>query len=159
MERYFRDNKILFWILVGIAFLVLIYFLFTKSGDEGKKADKTSPPKTVMQALLSDVSGGAGSGMANKTLDQGFFINTVNAKLPKPPQGFFYEGWLARGKPGDADFNIFPTGKLKLVAAEGPFWILFFRDKVDRSDHYNVVITLEKEDDTKPEKHILEGNF
>ncbi|MFZ5933200.1 MAG: anti-sigma factor [Patescibacteria group bacterium] len=113
-------------------------------------------PEDVDRAELKDVSGGTGSGIATRKYENGKFSHTVLADLLDPTPGTFYEGWLVRGKEGDANFASISTGALR-VAKGG--YILEFESAKDYSDYQGVVITLEKVSDSKPETHILEGSF
>ncbi len=113
-------------------------------------------PEDVERIELKDVSGGEGSGLATRKFEAGKFTHIVLADLPEPSTGFFYEGWLVRGKQGDPDFSTILTGKLRI--AKGGYLLDFESDK-DYSDYKQVVVTLEKVDDRNPETHILEGSF
>jgi len=113
-------------------------------------------PEDVEKADLTDVSGGDGSGIATRKLEAGLFSHTVLADLPDPTPGTFYEGWLVRGREGEANFAFISTGKLGI--AKGGY-LLEFSSRTDYSDYTGVVVTSEKVDDKKPETHILEGSF
>lgn len=113
-------------------------------------------PEDVERADLNDVSGGTGSGIATRKYDGGRFTHAVLADLPDPVAGYFYEGWLVRGKEGDANFAFISTGKMR-VAKGG--YLLEFNSSTDYSAYSGVVVTLERVDDKKPETHILEGSF
>lgn len=119
-------------------------------------------PEDVDKAELKDVSGGTGSGIATRKFvptERGKtaqFSHMVLADLPDPLAGTFYEGWLVRGKEGDPNFDYLFTGKMRI--AKGGY-LLEFNSTKDYSDYKGVVVTLEKVDDKKPEKHILEGSF
>jgi hypothetical protein len=113
-------------------------------------------PEDVERISLSDVSGGAATGLATRKVEDGRFIHTVLAALPDLSAGTFYEGWLVRGAEGDEDYSILSTGKLRI--SKGGY-LLEFSSSQDLSDHPKVVVTLESVDDGKPETHILEGKF
>ena len=113
-------------------------------------------PEDVEKADLTDVSGGDGSGVATRKFENGTFTHTVLADLPDPVGSTFYDGWLVRGKEGDANFSLISTGRLRI--AKGGY-LLEFDSSTDYSDHNQVVITLEKVADKVPETHILEGSF
>jgi len=113
-------------------------------------------PEGFEKAELKDVTGGTGSGIASRKYESGSFSHAVLADLPDPESGSFYEGWLVRGKEGDANFAYISTGRMSI--AKGGY-MLEFGSSVDYSDYSGVVITLEKVSDQKPEKHILEGSF
>lgn len=113
-------------------------------------------PEDVERADLNDVTGGTGSGIAIRKYESGRFTHTLLADLPDPESGTFYEGWLVRGKEGGANFAFISTGRMG-VAKGG--YLLEFTSSIDYSDYKGVVVTLEKVDDKRPEKHILEGSF
>lgn len=113
-------------------------------------------PEDVERADLNDVSGGTGSGIATRKYESGRFTHALLADLPDPVPGTFYEGWLVRGKEGEANFAFISTGRMG-VAKGG--YLLEFTSSTDYSAYNGVVVTLERVDDKKPEKHILEGSF
>jgi len=113
-------------------------------------------PENVDRAELKDLSGGDASGIATRKFENGTFTHTVLADLPDPEAGTFYEGWLVRGKQGDDNFAFISTGRMTL--AKGGY-ILEFTSQTNYSDYSNVVVTSEKQADTTPETHILEGSF
>lgn len=117
---------------------------------------KMEIPADLERVELTDVSGGTGSGLATRDFANGTFTHMVLADLPDLEAGMFYEGWIVRGKPGDADFNVVSTGKMR-VAKGG--YILQYESKTDLTDHSGVVITLETVADKTPEEHVLEGAF
>lgn len=148
-------------ILVGGGYLIF-------RGERGTSTVQQNQPQEkkiivddneVSTAPFVDVSGSAGKGIAYQRFTKGIFIHTINATLKKPPAGFFYEGWLVKGHPGSDDFKFISTGKLRLEIPSDLFWTLVFSNPIDYSEYKNVIITLEKDDDQKPEKHILEGTF
>nr|AQS34464.1 hypothetical protein [uncultured bacterium] len=113
-------------------------------------------PENFERAELRDVSGADGSGIATRNYEGGKFIHAVLADLPDPEAGTFYEGWLVRGKEADENFAYISTGRMTI--AKGGY-MLEFESSKDYSEYSGVVITLEKVNDQKPEKHILEGSF
>ena len=117
---------------------------------------KVEIPDDVERAVLTDVTDGDASGLAVRKYEAGVFTHTVLADLSDPELGFFYEGWLVRGQEGDDDFAFISTGKMRL--AKGGF-VLEFSSQQDLTTYERVVITLERVDNQKPEKHILEGSF
>ncbi len=129
---------------------------FSTVQEKIQNSFRVTIPEDVEKAELTDVSGGTGSGIATRKYEAGRFTHTVLADLPDPAAGTFYEGWLVRGKEGDANFAFFSTGKLR-VAKGG--YLLEFQSNKDYRDYKGVVVTLEKVFDNKPEKHILEGSF
>ena len=113
-------------------------------------------PEDVERADLNDVTGGTGSGIATRKYASGRFTHALLADLPEPASGTFYEGWLVRGKEGEANFAFISTGRMR-VAKGG--YLLELTSSTDYSDYKGVVVTLERVDDKKPEAHILEGSF
>jgi len=113
-------------------------------------------PADADKASLNSVSGGEGTGESFKTFSKGKFSLTVMADLPSPDQRSFYQAWLVRGNPGDANFAFVSLGKMSL--AKGGYLSEFSANK-DYSDYKKVVVTLEKGFDNTPEAHVLEGSF
>jgi len=114
-------------------------------------------PEDVNKIDLVDVSGGGSRGIATRVYKDGRFEHVILADLPDPQAGYFYQGWLAtKGKEGKVGFSYVKTGKLRM--AKGGY-LLEFESKNDYTSFSQVWVTLEKVDDTKPEKHILEGSF
>lgn len=160
-------------IIIGVVVLLVLagsvlYFRRQKKGpelpiipppsveDKIEKSFNIELPEDVDKATLKDVSGGDSSGIATRKYANGKFTHTALADLPDPEVGEFYEGWLVRGNPGEANFSFISTGKMR-VAKGG--WLLEFQSSRDLTDYKMVVVTLEKINDKKPEKHILEGSF
>jgi hypothetical protein len=114
-------------------------------------------PPTAVKADMKDVSGGNQVGLTteDKTTSNEHTY-TVIANLEDPASGSFYEAWLVRGKPGDANYE--PVSLGKLTVAKGG-WLVNYTTAKDLSDHKTIWITLEKTNDQVPEKHILEGAF
>jgi len=160
------------WIGVAVVLLVVGGFLMLRGGNgqgldeaalgEGIEIEERASefakqmgvtlPEDVEKASLADVSGGEGSGIATRDFVEGSFSHSVLAAVPEPVAGSWYEGWLVRPDP----FDVVYTGKLR-VAKGG--WVLDYTANEDLTDHTQVVVTLEKVDDQKPEAHILEGSF
>lgn len=113
-------------------------------------------PENFEKAELKDVTGGTASGIATRNYESGKFSHAILADLPDPEAGSFYEGWLVRGQEGDENFAYISTGRM--VVAKGGF-MLEFEASRDYSDYSGIIVTLEKVNDQKPEKHILEGSF
>lgn len=109
-------------------------------------------PEDTDKIELKDVTGREGRGVATRKFSEGVFTHSVLAALPDPEVGTWYEGWLVRPDP----FAVVYTGKLKM--AKGG-WVVDFVSNQNLLDHKQVVVTLEKVDDRKPESHILEGSF
>lgn len=110
----------------------------------------------VERASLRDVSGGGASGLATRNYDGEEFTHSILAALPETETGKFYEGWLVLGEEGDEEYSILNTGKLQ--QSKGGFLLEFSSDQ-DLSDYQKVIVTLEENDDSTPEDHILEGSF
>jgi hypothetical protein len=156
--------------LIALLILAGIVYLYRKNRQESLLPPTPEPtfeetfedkfniqvPEDVDKAELKDVSGGDGRGLATRKYDSGRFTHAVLADLPAPASGYFYEGWLVRGKEGDENFAYISTGRLSL--AKGGY-MLEFSSSTDYSEYSLVVVTLEAIDDKKPEKHILEGGF
>ncbi|MBU0572782.1 anti-sigma factor [Patescibacteria group bacterium] len=154
--------------LIVLAALAGIIYWFQKPKEELKVPETPSVeekmegifsveiPEDIEKAQLKDAVGGDASGIATRSYDNGTFIHVVLADLPGPEEGFFYEGWLVRGKEGDADFDFISTGIMRL--AKGGY-LLEFESEIDYLDYQGVVITLEETEDDIPEKHVLEGAF
>ena len=124
--------------------------------DKLEEAFNLQLPEDVEKVELNDVSGGDGSGIATRKFENGRFTHTVLADLPDPAAGSFYEGWLVRGNPQDANFAFISTGKMKL--AKGGY-LLEFQSATDFSEYNQVIVTKEIVADSTPETHILEGSF
>ena len=148
-------KKILFFvaIIVGIVVVVLV-------GTTRQTSDTvtiSTEGETIFRtAILEDVTGGNSTGEGTTSYKDGEFMHTVSAFMPAEPEGQFYEGWLVK-KIAGVVVNFFSTGKLNLVA-DGQYE-LNYKDVVDYPEHDDIVITLEKDDDKKPEIHILEGTL
>jgi hypothetical protein len=154
--------------LIVLAALAGIIFWFRKPKDEFKVPETPSVeekmeeffnveiPEDIEKAQLKDVAGGDALGIATKDYKNGIFVHVVLADLPSLEEGFFYEGWLVRGKEGDDDFDYISTGKMRL--GKGGY-LLEFESSTDYYDYQGVVITQEETEDSIPEKHILEGAF
>lgn len=161
-------RKFLNWALV-LGALGAVYFYFY---DDKPSGLGTETVESVMERFddsftmeisedadkisLKDVVGGTSSGVATRLLENGIFSHYVIADLPELEGKNFYEGWLVRGVPGDADFKFISTGKM--ISVKGGY-TLNFDSKTDYTEFGQVVITLETIMDATPEKHILEGNF
>ena len=160
------------WIGLAVVLLIVGGFLFLRNGTErlseeaaigeGVEIEERASefakqmgmvlPEGAEKIELEDVAGGNSRGIATRKVVDGTFTHSVLAALPAPEQMSWYEGWLISQDP----FDVVYTGKLR--EAKGG-WVLDFVSRVDLSDHSQVVVTLERVDDRKPEAHILEGNF
>jgi len=112
-------------------------------------------PRHTEKAVLKDVSGGYGVGLATKTVIGDEFIFSVSAQLSPPPDGKFYEAWLVKRTP---EPDVIPIGKL-MNSETQHLWETTLRTLLEYSEYRQVSITLEKEDDNVPEKTILRGTF
>ena len=156
------------WVGLAVILLVIGGFLFLRNRNSLQLTDEMGStdqlvsefaeemgvvlPDDVEKATLEDISGGSSKGLATRKFTEGTFTHSVLAALPDPETGSWYEGWLVRENP----FDVIYTGKLR--QAKGG-WVLDFVSVEDLQDHQQVVVTLEKVEDGKPESHILEGAF
>lgn len=113
-------------------------------------------PQNITTTNLSDVTVGPSKGVATRSFASGKFVHTIAASLPALKNGEFYGAWLVRGKAGDADYDFTSSGKF---TKNGEEYDLKYESDKDLSDHSQVVVTLEKVDDSLPEKHLLKGEF
>jgi len=107
-------------------------------------------PDDVDSVELKSVSDKDYKAIATRDYKDGNFEHIILADLPDPENGYFYEGWLVDGE------KHISTGKMRL--AKGGY-LLEFNSGSDYSSYGEVVVTLEKVDDKKPEEHVLEGEF
>lgn len=154
--------------LIVLAVLAGIIFWFRKPNEELTVPETSSVeekmeeffnveiPEDVEKAQLDEVVADYGTGIATRNYENDIFVHVVLADLPALEEGFYYEGWLVRGKEGDDDFDYISTGKMRI--AKGGH-LLEFESSTDYSDYQGVVITQEETEDDTPEKHILEGTF
>ncbi len=105
------------------------------------------------KATLSDISGGTGTGKAFILRKGAKLYFTAGGNLTDPTTGTFYEGWLTVKGANPPKFV--DTGKLT-KQKDGSWEVSFSSDNLYEG-YDMVVITSEKVDDQKPEKHILEG--
>ena len=129
------------------------------TGEDAMMKKNEEIMKMVMQdtsskkAILTDVSGGTGTGKAFVLRKSGKLYYTATANLSDPANGTFYEGWLA--KKGANPPQFVDTGKLS-KQKDGSYAVSYSSDNLYEGYDF-VVITWEQVDDQKPEKHILEG--
>lgn len=102
---------------------------------------KIDIPSDVNTIELKDVSGGDSRGIATN--------REILIDANDPEKGFYYEAWL------ESSDKLVSLGKLQI--AKGG-WILSY-DNSKNLDSTKVVISLEKINDNKIEKRILEGSF
>lgn len=106
-------------------------------------------PNSAISASLKDVSGGVQEGIAIYDKSNGQFVYTIIASLNEARPGYFYQGFLVRGKPGDNNFDMVSLGRLEI--AKGGYIVNYTSSK-DLLDHKDVWVVL-------GDKHILEGSF
>lgn len=102
---------------------------------------KIDIPSDVNTIELKDVSGGDSRGIATN--------REILIDANDPEKGFYYEAWL------ESSDKLVSLGKLQI--AKGG-WMLSY-DNSKNLDSTKVVISLEKINDNKIEKRILEGSF
>lgn len=105
-------------------------------------------------AILSDVSGGKGAGIAKAGYaDKTYNLSVSFANLVEPENGDFYEGWLVRREP----FNLLSTGKAQKL---GGVYSNLYKSENNLLDYEFYVLTIERNDgDSAPGVHILEGEL
>ena len=96
-----------------------------------------------------------GLAVASREIQDHVFHHTVVAHLSPPPEGMHYEGWLLRDEP----FDFFATGTMDANADgtyalvwDGPF-------NKDFKDYTKIVVTIERDGESGPNLHVLEGEF
>ena len=112
-------------------------------------------PEGVEKTDLKDVLGTGANGIATRKYENNKFELVILADLEDPNEGF-YQAWLAKGKEGEVGFSYVKLGSLRL--AKGGY-LLEFESASDYTSYNQVLVTLEKTDDTKIEKRVLEGSF
>lgn len=117
---------------------------------------ESSAPAVVEpeKAVLTDLSGGEGQGIANRIYSTGNFIHTITAQLKSAEAGSYYAGWLVK-QDGDTE-EVISSGKLE-HSGESSYY-LEFRSEVDYMLYKKVLVTLQS-GGGKPETIILEGQF
>ena len=105
---------------------------------------------TSQTARLVNVAGSGGSGTAKRTFGAGTYSLDIDTNLPDP-KGNSYGVWLTDG----AEVLL-----VDYLRGSGNSWGYDLRDKDKYSSFDQIWITLEiTKNDTKPEKHILEGSW
>ena len=108
-------------------------------------------------AVLTDVTGGVASGTATREAKDGLYVLSLRATLPQPErEKQSYEGWLVRQAP----FDFFSLGKL-INIQEGDYSLEWRGEGGKEYGAYErVVVTVEEKDpDSFPGTHVLEGEF
>ncbi len=96
-----------------------------------------------------------GLAVASREIQDHVFQHTVVAHLSPPGDGFHYEGWLLRNEP----FDFFDTGTMD-ENADGTYALVWAGPfNKDFKDYTEVVVTIERDGDTGPNLHVLEGEF
>ena len=105
---------------------------------------------TSQTAKLANVAGEGGSGTAKRTFGAGTYSLDIDTNLPDP-KGNNYGVWLTDGS---------EVLLVDYLRGSGNSWGYDLRDKDKYSNFDQIWITLEiTKNDTKPEKHILEGSW
>ncbi len=122
------------------------------SGQEKKLLEKTKleVPEEGDKIALKDVVGGEAIGVARRVKKDNRYEISVIADLSEPGAGEFYEGWVV------VDGKETTLGRL-LVEKGGYIVEKVLGDEV--KDKILVVVSLEKKDDGKIEKKVLEGSL
>ncbi len=103
---------------------------------------------------LADIANGEAKGEAAYRFLNDQYEHLVVAELPKPADGYFYEGWLVRTELKSQ----ISMGKL-FKQADGRY-TLDFRDARNYSDFNQVAVTLEPDDgNPEPGPTILIGGY
>lgn len=141
--------------------------LGTDGGDDGVEEEVVEGPVTVgtptptattalspdqQVAVLAPQPGQEGSGEAARMVTPDRFVLAVSADLPEPAGDGFYEVYLTQPEP----LSQFAAGRLYKV---GERWVMTLDQARDASAYTQVSITLELQDDDKPEEAVLTGSF
>lgn len=104
------------------------------------------------RAMLTDVSGGKGTGIVNVGYsDETYNLSASFANLIEPQNDDFYEGWIVRREP----FEFMSTGKVEKL---GGVYSNLYQSKTNLMAYDFYVLTIEPDDgDPAPGVHILEG--
>lgn len=113
-------------------------FEFRKDLEDSFKLDI---PDNVNSIELKDISGGDGRGIAT---DKEILVDAND-----PEAGYFYQAWLENSG------KLIPLTKLQI--AKGG-WIANY-DRTKYPEYKKLIISLEKVNDNKIEKILLEGSF
>lgn len=118
--------------------------------DQDTSVSEQGVTLKTQSARLIDVSGGSGSGTAKRIFGAGTYSLDIDATLPDP-KGNNYGVWLFDGS---------EVLLVDYLRGSGNSWGYDLKDKDKYSGFNQIWITLEiTKNDTKPEKHILEGSW
>ena len=105
---------------------------------------------SIQSATFTNVSGESASATASRKFGDGSYSLSVTATLPDP-NGDRYQVWIVGGD------EPYLAGDMN---GSGKSWSISFNDVDDYSNLDGIWITREiTNNDSKPEKHILEGSF
>lgn len=134
----------------------------TEISIDDEKRDVAGVQRGVMMAeavythtaILGDVSGGKGTGIAKAGYaDETYNLSVSFANLVELENGDFYEGWLVRHEP----FNFISAGKAQKL---GGVYSNLYKSENNLLDYDFYVLTIERNDgDSAPGVHILEGEL
>jgi hypothetical protein len=84
----------------------------------------------------------------------GYYLHTVTLNIEPAEEGYFYEGWIIKGK------NVVSTGHLSNYFGDSRHSLRFTEENKDYTRHTKVIITLEPDDgDPAPAQHVAEGEL
>ena len=110
-------------------------------------------PSGVSAYSIGPVDGQQGKATVIAVSDGKTFSLVLEAKLADPPQGQFYAAWLAKNP---SDKNLLKLGRLQ---KDKDSYSISFNQDGDFSLYKVAIVTLETNEDGKPETKILEGAF
>lgn len=128
-----------------------------------------SKPQSPLEiTALLPVASNKGEGTAARMYVNNRFYHTIEAQLPALAKGSFYEGWLARsdntGLNSELNRSVTIQPQMEFLSTGKLFksqnkYFLKYEQTANAKDYNQVIVTVEKVDDKKPETHILEGSF
>lgn len=162
-----RRNIFLGAIVILAVILLVVYIKSRPSVAPLDSIPQTSVEKTFEEKFNLEIpddrdraeltsATGEGSGLATRKYEEGIFNHTVLADLADPEDGYFYQGWLVKGKMSDEDYALISTGVLNLVKGG---YLIEYTSVNNYLDYSRVLITKEKVRDDRPEETVLEGSF
>lgn len=162
-----QRRDIVIGLLILIAVSLVVYFI---SRPKQPSLDEANLNPTVEEQLeqkfgreipddankveLKDVSGGDSSGIVVKDFSDGNYAISVLADVPDTKTGEFYQAWVTKSADGSEEYKLLG----KLTVAKGGF-VLDYETSSDLTNYEKLLITLEKINDSTPEKSILEGSI